>query len=111
MSKALDPRVVDKAKAVSLMVTFNQNVAALPVGTFVPPPSYAQVVNIIYDLLDAQGRVIAHANRSHVTTPTAAPLTVRQATVAVKDAVGAWLTTDRLELANNDTDAQGAPVG
>jgi hypothetical protein len=104
--KALDPRVVDKAKASFIGITPN----VLLDGSTPEAPLYGQHCNVTYDLLDNGGHIIGHANRSHVTVSSPTPLGTKASVVAVKDALAAWLSADRADLADNDADAVATPV-
>mgnify|MGYP001610297535 CR=1 FL=1 len=105
MAKAYDSRVVARARALRLHLALNTEIQPPPSPdpeTPPAPPPYTQTVSIDYALLDGTGKLLDHRTLTHQTVATAGKLNVAQAVAAVRAETQAWVSADRLALADND---------
>lgn len=102
MAKPYDPRVVDRARP--LKVCIDLNVESKHDGDTPPAPStWMQICVIDYALLDSAGKLLSTRSLTHIAPESADKLTVAQAVGAVRTEIAAWVSADRLALADNDS--------
>lgn len=99
MAKALDTRVVNKAKLGDIRLTLNLKLSNPdPEGS----PLWGQMATIDYDLVDAAGDHLGRRTLTHQTAGVEAKPTLQQAITAVGAELRAWISADRIALSDVD---------
>lgn len=101
MAKALDNRMVDRARPGDIKLTLNLKIANP--DPEVETPLWFQMATIDYELLDATGAVLRMQPLTHQTAGVAVKPSLGQAYSAVGAELMAWIRADRLALADNDS--------
>ena len=97
--RALDTRVVDRAKPGDIRLT--TNIKTANPDPAVTTPLWLQQATIDYDLRDADGNPLGQRTLTHQTASVAVKPTLAQSINGVSGELRAWIQADRLLLADD----------
>lgn len=107
MAKALDTRIVAKAKLGDIRLSLNlktESRAEDPEhpGEFIVTVAYLQMATIDYDLVDAAGDHLGRRTLTHQSAGVEVKPTLQQAIAAVGAELKPWISADRIALSDVD---------